>query len=258
MNVSDIKFRCSGLHYLFTKSKSKDEPISKTTQTHLIDIFASFKYKRREEISSKYIEKGNAREEDAITLLSRVTKRFYKKNDIRLTNDYITGEPDLFVGESITNAEETLDTKTCWSLHTFLRAKYSGLDKSYEYQGHGYMALTGAKKHHVCFCLVNSTSEAINDEKRKASYKFGADADLDPKYIAICKQIEINHIFDIKAFVDENPGFDFHNNLSEWNYDIPMADRLHIKTVIRDEAIISDIQSKSDACRVWIERNLMK
>ena len=261
MQASDILFRCSSLHHLMTEPRSKSESgafgLSESAKTHLIDTFVSAQYKRREEISGKMLEKGNSREEDSITLLSRVSKIFFKKNDVRLSNDYITGEPDIFLGESINNASETFDTKTSWSAHTFFRSKHKPLDKAYFYQGHGYMDLTGAKKHTVAFCLVNSPANLILDEKKRLVWSMGIiDPEQSEEYKLKCRQIEINHIFDIKAFEQENPFFEFHSDLSKWEYDIPMKHRLHTFSFDRDELVIEAIHYKIEAGRKWIETNL--
>jgi hypothetical protein len=245
MNANEIKFRCSSLGHLMTdpreKAKKESGELAETVKTHLVDVFVSAKYGRREEIMGKYLDKGNEREEDAITLVSRVTKRFYKKNTERLTNDYISGELDLFLGETVDNADETIDTKVSWSANTFFRAKNKPLDKMYEWQGVGYMALSGAKKHTVAYCLVNGTESAIANEKRILSYQNGMmDAGGNPslEFIERCKQIEINHIFDLAAFQKEYPHYDFANDVSKWTYDIPMEERLFMISFERDEAEI--------------------
>lgn len=250
-DVNEIVFRCSSLGYLMPGPREKAGEIQATTQTHLVDCYVSWMYGRREEVDGKMLEKGNEREEDSITLISLVNKKFYKKNSIRLTNEWITGEWDLSDGDPI---EETLDAKTSWSAHTFFRAKNKGLDPNYEWQGHGYMMLTGADKHTVCYCLVNGTAQAITDEKRRLMWRLG---ESDPEYIRRCKQIEINHIFDLFAFKEENPGFDFHNDLSEWKHDIPMEDRLHKFTFARDETKIEAIKNRVIQCREWISKNLL-
>lgn len=253
-DINTLLFRCSSLGYLMPGEREKPGQIQKTTQTHLIDCFVSWMYSRREEITGKTLEKGNSREEDSITLLSLVNKRFYKKNSIRLFNEFITGEWDLSFGEPI---EETIDTKTSWSAHTFFRAKNNKLESNYEWQGHGYMMLTGAKKHTVAYCLVNGTPQAINDEKRKLAWKYGADPETNPEYVKKCKQIEINHIFDLFSFKEENPNFDFHNDLSEWKYDIAMSERVFTFTFERDEQKIEQIKNRVIECREWIKNNLI-
>lgn len=222
----------------------------------MISIFAREFYGRRQEIKSKYLEKGNEREEDSITLLSRYDKRFYKKNDKRLNNLFFTGEPDIFIGQSIENADETDDTKSSWSLMTFLEARNSKtLDSSYFYQGQVYMNLTGAKQHTVAYCLVNGTASQIMKEKKALLWDLG---ETDPVYKEKCKQIEINHIFDLEAFINENPFFEFDNEVEEWIYDIPMEQRIHKVTFPRDESVIAEMQGRVTMCRAWMNQNLFK
>lgn len=257
-NADGILFRCSSLGHIMTDARSKSELLSETCMTHLIDVFVSAKYSRREEITSKFIDKGNIREEDSITLLSRVKKTFYKKNTAQLSNEFIKGTPDLFTGLSIKDADETLDTKTSWSAHTFFRAQKK-LDKIYEWQGRGYMALTGAKKHTVAYCLVNGTAESILSEKRKLQWALNViDPEHDENYRDRCKQIEINHIFDMEAFIKEYPHFDFNSNINEWHYDIPMSERLFTFEFERNDIEIQRLYQRVKDCRTWMNENLFK
>ncbi len=257
-NANDVLFRCSSLGHLIAGPREKAGEIQKGTKTNLIDVFISAHYKRREEIDSKFLTKGNQREQDAITLLSRVKKIFFKKNDIRLSNEYITGEPDTYIGKSIHEADETFDTKASWSAHTFFRAQ-SELNDLYLYQGHGYMALTGAKKHTVAYCLINGLPQAIDDEKKKLAYKMNLlDPSTSQEYKDRCKQIEINHIFDINAFVKENPYYEFYNDLDKWDFDIPMTERVFTYTFNRDEELIQKLYNRIVDCRKWMNANLFK
>lgn len=258
MDASNILFRCSSLGHLMTESRSKTESISDTTKTHLIDVFVSTKYGRREEITGKFLDKGNEREEDSITLLSRVEKRFYKKNTTQLFNDFISGTPDLFLGKDVKNATETNDTKTSWSAHTFFRAQKDGINKMYYWQGMGYMALTKAKKHTVSYCLVNGTPKAIIDEKRKLAYSMGLIDTQNEEYKQKCRQIEINHIFNLKEFLQENPYFELDNNPEDWKYDIPMEERLYQVSFERDESEIKRLYDRIAECRNWMNVNLFK
>lgn len=259
MTADNILFRCSSLGHLMTEPRSKSAILSDTTITHLIDVFVSEKYGRREEITSKFLDKGNAREEDAITLLSRVTKRFFKKNSVRMANEFVKGEPDLFLGESIENADETFDTKSSWSAHTFFRAKNADLNKMYYWQGIGYMWLTGARKHTVAYCLVNGTPEAITAEKRRLAWSMNlVDPTLSPAYKEKCKQIEINHIFDLQQFMDENPFFELDNDPAEWNFDIRKEDRVYMVSFDRNDDEIARLAKRISDCRSWMNENLFK
>lgn len=256
MTAQDIIFRCSSLGHLMTEPKNKSEKISETTKRHLIDVYASSVYGRREDVTNKFIDKGNTREEDSLTLLALQMRTMFKKNSTRLSNEFITGEPDAFIGRSIKEADQTFDTKTSWSLHTFLRAKFAKPDTMYYYQGMGYMWLTGAKKHTVVYCLVNSTAQAILDEKRRAAWHVGEDSGS--RYAAKCRQIEVNHIFDLAAFRKENPDFIFDNDVTRWVYDIPAKGRIFAYSFERSDAEIVILKNKIDLCREYMEKELFE
>ncbi len=221
---------------------------------------------RKEQIESKFLAKGIAVEENSITLLSRVTKTFYKKNNVRLSNAHVTGLPDLFTGTKIELADEIIDIKSSWNLDTFLAAKLFNWADDYKYQMQTYMALTGAKSATLAFCLVNGTAAEIQNEKRKASYASAAiDFETDPIYIKRCKQIELNHIFCIEEFCKENIGYDFHNDIyvdfttgkvTGWTWDIPIEKRLHLAKIERDETAIKAIYDRVENCRTWMNDNL--
>ncbi len=247
--------------HLMTEPRSKKEELSETCITHLVDLFVQHKYGRREFITSKYLEKGNEREEHAIGLLSFLTQISYTKNTERLQNKYIQGEPDLYNGENIFNAKRTLDTKTSWSTHTFFRTKNKPVDKLYYWQGQCYMDLTGADYHSVVFCLVNGTAKAIIDEKRIAGYHFGiidTSNTTNEEYKERCRQIEINHIVDLDSFQEEYPGYDFDNDLSKWNYTIPYEDRMFQFHFERNKEDIERMHEKVIKCREFMNKNLFK
>lgn len=259
MDAAQIKFRASEIGILLTNPRSKSEALSETCKTQLINIFVREQYGRREEITSKFLEHGIETEQDAITLFSRVTKKFYKKNNVRLTNDFVTGEVDIFIGESIEKAEEIVDIKSSYSANTFFRSKHDSVNPHYIAQGHVYMALTGAKKHTIAYCLVNGTERAISDEKRRLAYSMGVidtTSKSNTAYVEKCKQIEINHIFCLEEFIAEYPWFDFDNDINAWRFDIPMKDRLFTFEIERNENEIQKIYDRVQQCRKWMNDNL--
>lgn len=262
-NANSIKFRCSSLGYLMTEprelAKQKAGELSDTAKTHLIDVFVSQVWGRREELNNKYLEKGNVREEDNVTLLALTKKLMLRKNTERLENDFISGELDLFIGKEISKAEKVYDTKTSFSAHTFFRSKNSPLPSNYKWQVTGYMDLSGAKSAGVAFGLVNGTAKQIMKEKYNLSFLYNeVDVNQNPEYVKKCIQIEKNHIFDMKAFVNENPGFDFHCDPDKWEWDIPIDQRSHIFEVPRVQADIDKIHWKVLVARQWMNTNLFK
>lgn len=230
---------------------------SLTCKRELVKIHRRLKYHRELSKMNKYTEKGITCEEDAITLYSRVKKKMFKKNTERLMNDYFSGELDLFEGKSILEAEETHDIKCSWSLDTF-PSILDAPDTDYEYQGQSYMDLTGAKRHTIAYCLVNATPKLIDDAKRKKSYELGVIDIETEEYVEACKQIEIDMIFDMELFKQQNPHYDLHNDINLWIYDIPMEERVITFTIERDEQIIQGMKTRIDDCRDWMENNLIK
>lgn len=233
LNANEIKFRASGIGYLMTEPRSKSETLSETTKSHLVDVYVSEKYGRKKDISNCYIEKGLAVEDDSITLLSRHTKKFHKKNDIRLSNEFIQGEPDLFDGESIEKAELIIDIKSSWDIFTFFRTKKDHINKMYWWQLQSYMWLTGAKKSQLVYCLVNTPDTIINDEKRKLMWKIGA--------------IDENETTE-KAFAELDRAMTFD--------DIPLDERINIIEIDRDDQAIERIMNRVIECRTWMNQNL--
>ena len=238
-NANNIKFRASSIKHLMTEPKSKAAKeagdLSETAKTHLIDIFVSAKYGRQSDITNKYVEKGLGVEDDSITLYSRVTKTFYKKNEERLTNDFITGLPDLYEGESIDKANLVIDIKSSWDIFTFFRTQAKDVNDLYYWQMLSYMALTGAKKAKLAYCLINTPDPLLMDEKRKLVWKMGV-LDTDPLYIEACEKLDLLHTYD----------------------DIPINERLYEIEIERDDDAIMAMYAKVAKARDWMNLNLFK
>jgi hypothetical protein len=264
MNFDNILFRASSSSKLITEPKSKAAKeagdLSESTKTHLIDVYVSEKYSRKTDISNKYVEKGNSCEEDSITLASRLTKTFYKKNEEQLSNQFIKGTPDLFEGESIHNATTIIDIKTSWDAFTFFRNHTKELDSDYYWQVQCYMALTGAQHAKVIFCLVNTPANLIIDEKRKLGWKMGVifGGEEPQEYREACMQIEVNMIYDLQMFHAAYPSFEFHNEITYiqgvpfWPYDIPMAERKIEFSVEKNIDDLMKLYSKIIKCREFL------
>jgi hypothetical protein len=254
MKANNIKFRCSELGQIMTDSRSKSEPLSETAKSYCIDVYIRHVYDRHEkEVMSKYIEKGNAVEEDAITMLSLLTKNLYLKNNDIFENDYIKGVPDLFIknGQAIEVVE---DIKSSWDLFTFTKVKFGKLSKNHYWQMVGYMWLTGAKKAKIRYCLVNATDMLLDDEKRRLAYAMGAfdNDDTNTEYIRLCRELEKNMIYDIKQFLSQYPYYALHNDISEWRWDIPAEERLFTVEIERDEDEIERLRQRVIQCREFI------
>lgn len=256
IDFDTLKFRASMMGEIMSGTGKKwNVENSLTCKRALIEMYREMRYQRRHEVTTKFMEKGTTEEENGITLFSEVENQFYKKNTERITNDFFTGEYDLYTGESTTKAETIVDIKCSWSLWTFP----SILDKpdtAYIYQVQTYMALSGAHTAYVAYCLVNASMKLVDEEKKRTAWKMDVyqSGIESPEYVEACKKIERNMIFDIEQFKKEYPGYDFHEK--EWTFDIPANERMIKFEVKRDESLIAEMQDRVKDAREWMKSNL--
>lgn len=227
IDFSKQLFRCSSIGALMTNQQGKKDTtcldeISETAKEELIKIYVSTVYGRDKEITNKYIEKGLAVEEDSITLLSRVKHEFFKKNEERFSNEFITGEPDI--------TDPLYDAKSCWDLHTFYKHKAGKLKKEYFWQIQGYAELLKADKGIVAFCLIDTPDALIHSEKQRMFYKMNVATEENPEYLAACAQIEKEMTFG----------------------DIPLEERVHEVTVKRAPEFIEQFYKRVPLLREWL------
>ena len=156
-----MKFRCSSLGKLMTEPRSKSEgPLSVGAKTYIRELAAQEIFGVEFEISSKAIEKGIEVEGDSIDLLNSVRGLSLFKNTERKSNEFITGECDLFDAE----AKRGHDIKSSWSIATFPITVADCEDRLYEWQMRGYMALWDADEWEVNYCLVDTPDRLIGFE----------------------------------------------------------------------------------------------
>lgn len=234
MDWSKTLMRCSSLGSLMTEPVTKAEKeageLSKTAKNYLKGIYIREKYGREKDILTKQMEKGVLVEEESITLLSRVWKKMLYKNEERLDNDFLTGLPDIFEGESIKNADTITDIKSSYDLFTFISKVGDTLDKDYYYQLQGYMALSGAKQAYIAYCLVNTPEHIITGEKYRLFKAMNCISEESPEYIKEAMKIEKNMMFD----------------------DIPKEERVLIFSVQRDDDIILNMYQKVLKARLYL------
>lgn len=159
-----IKIRASALGDLMTDPKEKTEILSKGAKTVLDQMAKEFVYGFNEVVSGKYMEKGVIVEDQAIELYNSVFFTNYKKNTERKTNDWLTGECDIFTGDKI------IDIKSSWSLPTFPATAEEGQDKGYEWQLRAYMMLWNVDEAEIAYCMVNTPDELIKFEQEELHF----------------------------------------------------------------------------------------
>lgn len=190
IDFANYKFHCSSLGVIMTESRTKD-PLGETCKAHLLECYIEAKYGRHNEMTNKYVEKGNMVEETSITLYSRCTKVFYKKNTETFENEFIIGTPDIIT------AGDVKDIKSSWSIWTFFKNIHAPMNKTYKYQVNGYMDLLDRPAGKLVYVLENTPDVLIEQEKSSLRYKMGIiDPDASEVYQAACVDIDKNCLFD--------------------------------------------------------------
>lgn len=167
-----LKIRASSLGLIMTEPKLKTEVLSVGAKTYIKKLAREFVYNFEEDISSKYMDKGIIVEDAAIALYNRVFFTDYKKNEERKTNDWITGECDIYTGKKI------IDIKSSWSLATFPVLSEDGIDKQYEWQGRAYMMLWDCDYFENAYCMVSTPEELLRYDQEDLHYVDNIDESL--------------------------------------------------------------------------------
>lgn len=235
LTFDDYKFHPSSLGLIMTDSRTKD-PLGETCKNHLMECYVAKKYDRYKDVTNKYIEKGLLAEEDSIDLYSLVKGAYFEKNKEVIENDFFIGTPDLFVGDSITNAQIIIDLKTNWDIFTFFQVIAKSMDKRYFWQLQAYMDLTGAKVGKLVYCLVDTPLKLIEDEKNKLKWTMGViDPEVNEAYIKACERIQKNGTYSL---------------------DIPKEERYIEFTIPRDQERIDEAHERVKLCREFLNRFL--
>ena len=160
-----MKIRCSAIGKIMTAPRSKSEVLSQTAKSYIEELAKEHLFGIKKVFKSRYTDKGNEVEEQAIELTEDVLGfEFLTKNEKYFENDYIKGTPDVITTSLI------IDVKSSWSGETFPFFESELPNKDYYYQVMGYMWLTGKKDALISYCLINTPEEIVNDEIRRTAW----------------------------------------------------------------------------------------
>ena len=146
----------SSLGKLMTTPKSKSENLSQGAKTYIRQVAKQDFFGYRVELDNKYINKGKDQEQDSIDLLNAVRFTNYKKNDVRIEYEYMTGECDILADDRV------IDIKTSWNLETWPATPGEAHDNDYEWQGRAYLMLYEREIFELVFCLVTTKDEFLS------------------------------------------------------------------------------------------------
>jgi len=234
IDFSTVKFRASSWGNLLTEPVTKADKeagkLSVTCQKELIKIYNQVVYGRKLDITTKMMDKGIIQEPESIKLLSLVDGKMYFKNEEALENEWFCGHPDVFTGDNIQNADEVVDIKTSWSIHTFTPKLIEEADKGYIAQINAYLSLTGAKCGAIAYCLVSAPENMVEEEKYYLLKRINAATEYSPEAIEAIEELKSNMIYD----------------------DIDYRERVLKIQIARDDELIQTLKDKVPALRKWL------
>ena len=177
---------------LMLKRDAKPQ-LSAGAKSYINELFMYKEFGVRQEINSKYIDKGNEVEELAIEIAGiQLGYEGLVKNEDYFENDYIIGTPD------VVNDEVLIDVKSSWSASTFPFFDTTLKNKIYEWQLKAYMYLTGHTESYLCYCLVPTPEDLILDEMRRVSWKRGELGE-----VSIETEVNVRSYFDLSKIPTE-------------------------------------------------------
>lgn len=159
MTKENLIVRCSELHKIMTKSRSKTSPISEGTKTYVMQKAKEDYFDIKTYMSNKYTEKGITNEPLGIEMVNQVRFMDFRKNEERITTEWLTGECDIKGDERI------IDIKCSWSFDTFPafqeEAEKAVKKSGYDWQLRGYMMLYNKPMGEVVYCLTTTPPDLL-------------------------------------------------------------------------------------------------
>lgn len=221
-----MKVRASSLGKIMTSSRKAGEVLSQTAKSYVQEVVLQDKYGIYKEFNSRYTDKGNQTEDEAIQLVSEVLDLgFLYKNEDKYANDWIKGTPDVVTSDLI------IDTKVSWSAQTFPFFDSELTNKDYYWQMQAYMWMTGRRKALVAYCLINTPYLILEDEIRREHWK----------------QNLIGESQEVRDYVEAQHNFDH----------IPKDERIKVFEIDYDKKGIEQAKEKIEIARVYYNQ-LMK
>ena len=215
----------------------RDAPpkLSDTCISYLKEVYIYQKY-GKESVGgserSKYTMKGKAVEDESIMMLSRLDEKEYLKNELRLNDNFFTGEADILYNynQDTKTCDFIKDIKSSWDFSTLLSNIGSPLNPMYWWQGQVYMELYGAKQYEVAYCLTNMPQDMIDNEKFRIFRILNAVTEESPEYLKAVDTMEFNYTFD----------------------EIPISERIVKFPFQKDDAAMEKLKTKWIECRKWL------
>ena len=194
--------------------------LSETAKTYCQTWLKEKIYNRPKTITSKYFDKGNAMESDAIEFAAmQLGWGLVYKNETTYNDADLIGTPDLVLPTVVP------DIKCSWDCFSFPLLE-TELPTQYYWQLQTYMALTGMSKGMIVYCLMDAPDHLIEREAYSIARGLGE------------SEIEMDVYDKVKTRMKYS--------------DLPVGLRLKTFEVERDDAAIARLRERVGQCREYI------
>lgn len=150
----------------------------------------------KESLDVMPIRKGKTGEKEAGLLLSVFDGVMYDSHKERIFNDYLSGEIDFYLGDSIYAATNITDIKNSFDYPTYLKKLHTGLEQGQTEQLQGYGDISGAQELYIANCLISFTPDMIEDMKWKILRKEGFVTEESPEFKELWQMYQRSMLFD--------------------------------------------------------------
>lgn len=150
----------------------------------------------KESLDILQTRKGRECEDDAVQLLNVHDGETYKVHKERINNDFLSGEIDIYLGESVYAATNVTDIKNAFDYPGFLKKINNGLENGQEYQMKAYGDITGSNELFIANTLVTASPEVMIEMQWKVAKKMNAVTLESPEFLEEWKKWEHSMTFD--------------------------------------------------------------
>lgn len=155
---NNILFRASEVGALMAYPDKDSLPAGAMTFLELKESQIQLEWK--ENLDLDVMQKGIDVEDQSIALFNEVTGNFFIKNTERKSNEFLTGECDIFDSETST----IWDIKSSYSKKTHKLRLNINSNKTYFWQLVSYAELWGTENAGLARCLVDTPEHLINSK----------------------------------------------------------------------------------------------
>ena len=228
MKNHEYLVRASSIGDLMTGGRTKGAEWGDTSLGVIRKAVLSNKYGIEEYVTSKHMEKGILNEAEGLEMYRTIVGGSFPIDDIkqRLMNNYCSGEPDL-IHDGI-----VVDVKNSWSANTFPFWDTEIKNKAYIYQLQAYLWLSGLESAKLVYTLTTTPEHIRQQEIQRLWFRL-----MDKPENAIKEQFEVEEM--ATEIISKEMIFDH----------IPVANRVKIFEVARDEEMIEAIQKRIELAR---------